>query len=162
MIGVPQLRGHENFFARDSSPGKARLQGLAYLALIPISLRAIEESKSGVQSVSSRRFRQSRVGNKGAKAERGHTAASVVERNSREPKIGRFSHGNASASFVSCAAAGLLADSVYRCLASIPCRGLFFEWMHSTPSGSPPVASAADRELETGFQVQQAQADSAS
>ena len=80
MIGVPQLCGNENVFARDTPSGKSCLQRLAYLALIPVSLRTIEVSKSGVQRVSGRSYGHGWVGNQGAEAECGHMAASVVER----------------------------------------------------------------------------------
>ena len=92
MIGVPQLCGNKNVFARDPFSGKSCLQRLAYLALVPVSFRAIEVSKSGFQCVSGRSYRHGCVGNEGAKAECGHVAGSVVERNSRQPKISTFNH----------------------------------------------------------------------
>jgi uncharacterized membrane protein len=45
-LGVPQLCGNENVFACDPSSRESNLQRLAYLALVPVSLRAIEVSKS--------------------------------------------------------------------------------------------------------------------
>src|ERR1700738_2073766 len=39
MIGVPQLRGNKDVFASNTSSGKSCLQRLAYLALVPVSLR---------------------------------------------------------------------------------------------------------------------------
>src|ERR1700735_535469 len=79
VIGVPQLCGDENVFARDISGGSSRLQRLAYFALVPVSFRAIEVSKSGFQRVFSRSYREGCVGNQGAEAERGNLADSVVE-----------------------------------------------------------------------------------
>src|SRR5215469_4836702 len=49
VIGVPQFCGNKNVFARDPSSGKSCLQPPAYLALVPVSFRAIEVSKSGLQ-----------------------------------------------------------------------------------------------------------------
>jgi hypothetical protein len=57
MIGVPQLCGNKNVFARDPSSGKSCLQRPAYFALVPVTFRAIEVSKSGLQCVSRRRYR---------------------------------------------------------------------------------------------------------
>jgi hypothetical protein len=57
VIGVPQLCGNKNVFARDSSRGKSRLQRRANLALVPVSFRAIEVSKSGFQCVSGCSYR---------------------------------------------------------------------------------------------------------
>jgi len=93
MVGVPQLRCNKNIFARDPIRGKSCLQRLAYLALVPVSLSAVEVSKSGVHCASGRSFRHGGVGNKGAKAECGHVAGSVVEWHCRHPKIRRFQHG---------------------------------------------------------------------
>src|ERR1700734_2833711 len=45
MIGVPQLRGNKDVFARDPSSGKSCLQRLAHLALVSVSFRTIEVSK---------------------------------------------------------------------------------------------------------------------
>src|SRR6202007_1245057 len=87
------LCGNKNVFARDPSSGKSCLQRPAYLALVPVSFRAIEVSKSGFQCVSGRSFRHGGVGNQGAEAECGHMAAAVVERYCRQPEIRRFSHG---------------------------------------------------------------------
>jgi hypothetical protein len=63
VIGVPQFCGNKNVFARDAFRGKSCLHRLAHLALIPVSLRAIEVSKSGFQRVSSRSYRHGCVGN---------------------------------------------------------------------------------------------------
>jgi hypothetical protein len=63
VIGVPQFCGNKNVFARNSSRGKSCLQRRAYLALIPVSFRTIEVSKSGFQCVSGRSYRQGCVGN---------------------------------------------------------------------------------------------------
>src|SRR5260221_7596177 len=63
VIGVPQLRGNKNVFARDPASGKPRLQRPANLALVPVAFRAIEVSKSGIQCVSGRGFRQGWVRN---------------------------------------------------------------------------------------------------
>ena len=63
VIGVPQLCGNKNVFARDPSSGKSCLQRPAYLALVPVSFRAIEVSKSGFQCVSGRSYRHGWVGN---------------------------------------------------------------------------------------------------
>src|SRR6516164_5059462 len=63
VIGVPQLCGYKNIFARDPSGGKPRLQRAADLALVPVSFRAIEVSKSGFQRVSGRSYRHGYVGN---------------------------------------------------------------------------------------------------
>ena len=63
VIGVPQLCGDENIFASDPSRGKSCLQRPAYFALVPVSFRAIEVSKSGFQCVSGRSHRHGCVGN---------------------------------------------------------------------------------------------------
>jgi hypothetical protein len=63
VIGVPQLCGNKNVFARDLSSGKSCLQRLAYLALVPVSFGTIEVSKSGFQRVSGRTYRRGCVGN---------------------------------------------------------------------------------------------------
>ena len=84
MIGVPQLCGNKNVFARDPSSGKSCLQRLAYLALVPVSFRTIEVSKSSFQRVSGRTYRHGCIGNQGAKPECGHMAGSVVERHFRQ------------------------------------------------------------------------------
>src|SRR5215469_12011172 len=42
MIGVPQLCGDKNVFARDPPGGKSCLQRYAYLTLVPVSLGTIE------------------------------------------------------------------------------------------------------------------------
>jgi hypothetical protein len=97
MIGVPQLCGNENVFACDPSSGESNLQRLAYLALVPVSLRAIEVSKSSFQRVSGSTYRRGRIGNQGAKPEHGHMAGSVVEWHSRNPKIRRSDHDGSSA-----------------------------------------------------------------
>jgi hypothetical protein len=98
VIGVPQLCGDENVFARDVSSGESCLQRRAYLALVPVSFRAIKVSKSGFQCVSGRSYGHGWVGNQGAKAECGHMAGSVAEWNSRHPQIRRFDHGYTSKS----------------------------------------------------------------
>src|SRR5580704_12995477 len=63
MIGVPQCCGHKNVFARDPSRSKSCLQRSAYFALVPVSFRAIEVSKSGFQCISGRRYRHGWIGN---------------------------------------------------------------------------------------------------
>src|SRR5215469_1686444 len=92
MIGVPQLCGNKNVFARDPSSGKSCLQRRAYLPLVPVSFRAIEVSKSGLQRVSGRGYRHGCIGNQGAEAQCRDLTGSVVERNSRHPKIIRLNH----------------------------------------------------------------------
>src|SRR6202045_3798174 len=57
VIGVPQLCGNKNVFARDPSSGKSCLQRLAHLALVPVSFRTIEVSKSGFQRISGSTYR---------------------------------------------------------------------------------------------------------
>src|SRR5260370_6909623 len=52
VIGVPQLCGNKDVFARDPSSGKSCLQRLAYLAFVSVSFRTIEVSKSGFQPIS--------------------------------------------------------------------------------------------------------------
>jgi len=63
VIGVPQLCGNKDIFARDPSSGKSCLQRLAYLALVPVSFRTIEVSKPGFQRVSGGTYRRGRLGN---------------------------------------------------------------------------------------------------
>jgi len=58
MIGVPQLCGNEDVFSRNPPRGKFRLQSLAYLALISVSFRTVEVSKSGFQRVSGGIYRR--------------------------------------------------------------------------------------------------------
>src|SRR5271170_7747414 len=97
MIGVPQLCGNKDVFTRDPSGGKSCLQGLAHLALVPVSFRTIEVSKSGFQRASGSTYRRGRIGNQGAEPEHGHMTGPVVERHSRHPKIRRFDHDDTSA-----------------------------------------------------------------
>src|SRR5271166_7091175 len=85
VIGIPQLGGNKNVFARAPLIGKSCLQRPAYLALVPVSFRAIEVSKSGFQCFSGRSYGHGCVGNQGPKAECRHLADSVVESNSRHP-----------------------------------------------------------------------------
>jgi hypothetical protein len=92
VIGVPQLCGYKYVFARDPSIGKSCLQRTAYLALVLVSFRTIEVSKSSFQCVSGRSYRRGRVGNQGAKAECGHMASTVVQWDFCHPQIGRFNH----------------------------------------------------------------------
>jgi hypothetical protein len=91
VIGVPQLCGNKEVFARDPTSGKARLERLAYLALVPVAFRTIEVSEPGFQRVSGSTYRLGCIGNQGAETNCGHMAASVVERYPRHPKISRFS-----------------------------------------------------------------------
>src|ERR1700761_2358203 len=93
MIGVPQLCGDKDVRARDASSGKSGLQGLTYLTVVAVSLRTIEVSKSCFQRISGRTFRHGWIWNQGAKAECGDMAGSVVERDSRGPKIRGSDHG---------------------------------------------------------------------
>jgi hypothetical protein len=97
MIGVPQLCGNKNVFARDPRSSKSCLQRLAYLALVPVPLSTIEVSESSFQCVPRCSYRHGGVGNQGAKAECGHMATSIVERHSRHTKIRSFNQGNTSA-----------------------------------------------------------------
>src|SRR5450755_764292 len=97
MISVPQLCGDKDVFTRNPSSGKSRLQRLAHLTLVPVSFRTIEVSKSSLQRVSSSTYRCGCIGNQGAKAEYGNMAGSLVQRDSRSPKIRRFDHDDTSA-----------------------------------------------------------------
>jgi hypothetical protein len=97
MIGVPQFCGNEDVFTGNPSSGKSGLQRLAHLTLVLVSFRTIKVSKSRHQRVLGCTFRHDRIGNQGAKAEYGHLAGSVVQRNSGRPKIRRFDHDDASA-----------------------------------------------------------------
>ncbi len=54
VIGVPQLCGNKNVFARDPSSGKSCLQRPAYLALVPVSFRAIEVSISDCMAINNK------------------------------------------------------------------------------------------------------------
>jgi hypothetical protein len=63
MIRVPQLGGDENVRAREASGGKSRLQRAAYLALVPVSFRAIEVAESGFERVAGRSYGLGGVGN---------------------------------------------------------------------------------------------------
>src|SRR5215471_17475855 len=73
VVGVPQLCGNKDVLARDPS-GKSCLQGPAHLALVTVSFRAIEVSKSGGKRVAGGSEGHACVGNEGAKAECGHMA----------------------------------------------------------------------------------------
>src|ERR1700691_6298583 len=44
MIGIPQCCCDEDVLARNASSGKSRLQGLAHLALVPVSFRTVDVS----------------------------------------------------------------------------------------------------------------------
>jgi hypothetical protein len=63
VIGVPQLRGDENVFARDPYRGKSCLQRRANLALVAVSFRAIEVAESGFKCISRGGYRCGWVGN---------------------------------------------------------------------------------------------------
>src|SRR5712664_603900 len=63
VIGVPQLCGNKDVFARDPSSGKSCLQRLAYLAFVSVSFRTIEVSKSGFQRISGSTYRLGCIGN---------------------------------------------------------------------------------------------------
>jgi hypothetical protein len=93
VIGVPQLCGDENFFARNVFSSESCLQRAAYFALVPVALGAIEVSKSGLQRISGRSYGHGWVRNQRAEAERGDLAGSVAEWNSRHPQINRPNHG---------------------------------------------------------------------
>jgi hypothetical protein len=97
MIGVPQLCGNKDVFAGNPSGGKSCLQRLAHLTLVPVSFRTIEVPKSGFQCVSGSTDGRGCIGNQGAKAEHRHVAGSVVQRQSRIPKIRRVNHDDISA-----------------------------------------------------------------
>jgi hypothetical protein len=97
MIGVPQLGGHEDVFACDPCGRKPCLQRFADLALVPVSLGAIEVSIAGFQRFSGSAEGRSYIGNQRAESKRGHTAASVIQHDLFAPKIGRLNHGDTSA-----------------------------------------------------------------
>src|ERR1700733_11406870 len=78
VIGVPQLCGDKNIFARDPPSGEACMQRRAYLALVAVSFRAIEVSKSGFECSPGSGYRNGWIGNQGAEAERGDLAGSLV------------------------------------------------------------------------------------
>ncbi len=93
MIGVPQLCGNENIFARDPCSGKSCLQRLAYLALISVSLCTIEVSKSGRERISGRGSGLGWVGNQGPQPSAGIwplplLSAILVSRRSEDPVMG--------------------------------------------------------------------------
>jgi hypothetical protein len=92
MNGIPRSRSDKVVFARHSSSGKSPLQCLAHFALIPVSLRTIEVTKSGFQRVSGRSDRHGWIKNQSAKAQGGHLATAVVEGNSRKLNLRRFVH----------------------------------------------------------------------
>jgi hypothetical protein len=92
VIGVPQLCGNKEVSARNPCGGKPCLQGFAHRTLISISFRTIEVSKTGFQRVSGSTYCGGCIGNQRAKAEYGHMAGSVVERQSFRPKIRRVDH----------------------------------------------------------------------
>src|ERR1700691_4733247 len=96
MVGVPQLCGDKDVFTGNPSSGKSCVQRFAHLTLIAVSFRAIEVSKSSFQRVSGGAYRRLCAGNQSAKAEDGHMAGSVAERDSFSPKIGRVDHDHTS------------------------------------------------------------------
>src|SRR5215470_8054438 len=63
VIGVPQLCGNKNGLTRKSASRKPFLQRLADLALVSISLRGIEVSKSSFQCIFRRTYRHGWIGN---------------------------------------------------------------------------------------------------
>ena len=73
-------------FARDTVRSHTSLQRLAYFAFVPVSLCTVEGSKPGFQCVSRRGDRYGCVGYQGSKAECGHLAAAVIERQLLHPK----------------------------------------------------------------------------
>src|SRR6185369_11110531 len=97
MIGVPQFCCDEDILARDPSGGKSCAQRLAHVAFVAVSFGTIEVSKPSFQRVFGRAHRHGWIGNEGAKPEHGHLACSVVERQSRSPKVRRFDHDDTSA-----------------------------------------------------------------
>jgi hypothetical protein len=69
MIGIPQFGGDEDVLARNPSSGKSRLQGLAHLTLVAVSLRTIEVAKSSFERVLSSSYCRGCIGDQGAKSE---------------------------------------------------------------------------------------------
>jgi hypothetical protein len=63
VIGVPQLCGDENVFARNPSRGESCLQCAANLALVAVSFRAIEVAESSFEGVSGGGYCHGWVGN---------------------------------------------------------------------------------------------------
>src|SRR5271168_581534 len=96
VIGIPHLRRNKNVPTPNPPSGKPCLQRSANLAFIPISFRAIEVPKSRFQRISSRSYRQGRIGNQRAKTKCRHLPGSMTEGNSRHPQIRRFTHGYTS------------------------------------------------------------------
>ena len=92
MIGIPQFCRDEDVLARNPSSGESCLQGLTHFTLVLVPFRTVEVSKSGFQRVCGSTDCLGCIGNQSAKSECRHLAASVVERYSRGPKIGRFDH----------------------------------------------------------------------
>jgi hypothetical protein len=99
VIAVPQLCGNEDVFPRNSCSRAPGVQRLAYLALVPVSLSAIEVPKPSLERVSGRGDGQGGVGNQGAEAECGHVPGSAAERDSGKPKIRGFNHESTSGPF---------------------------------------------------------------
>ena len=92
MVGIPQLCCNKDVFPRNSSSGKSCFQRLAHLTLVTVSFRTIEVSKSSFQRFPGSTYRRGGIGDQGAKTEYGYMASSLVERQSRSPKIRRFDH----------------------------------------------------------------------
>ncbi|MDR6409017.1 UNVERIFIED_ORG: hypothetical protein ABIC62_003326 [Burkholderia sp. 1595] len=69
VIGVPQLRGHENLLARNVPRSEPCPQSLAHLTFVPIALGTVEVPISDFQRVSGRTDRGRGIGNQRAEPE---------------------------------------------------------------------------------------------
>jgi hypothetical protein len=93
MIGVPQLRRHEDVLARHAAHAEACPKRLTDLTLVSIAFRAVEVAKAGVQGVSGRAKRHGCIRNQSAEPAGRDLAGPVLERDPHRPKISRFNHG---------------------------------------------------------------------
>jgi hypothetical protein len=89
MVGIPEFCGDKEIFPRDSAGRESCLQCFTDLPFIPISLGAIEVSKSSFQGAPGRTSGLGRVWDQRAKAESRNLSASEVERYSFKSKFGR-------------------------------------------------------------------------
>jgi hypothetical protein len=93
MTGVPQFRRQEDVLARHSARVKACPEGLTDLTFVSIALCAVKVTKAGVQGVSGRTERHSRIRNQSPETKGGDLAGLLPERDPHRSKISRLNHG---------------------------------------------------------------------
>jgi hypothetical protein len=81
VIGVPNLRRHEQLVPGDVSAGESGPQSFADLPLVPVTLGAIEVPESGLQRVAGGDPRRVRIGYEGAESQHWNLSRIVTKGN---------------------------------------------------------------------------------